>query len=108
MENSIKPVTNPDQAAAQFAGEQYMEWVLGYIDHQAKSWPSLQALAQANPRPEKSRKFLVQRYLAAEALAGGREGDPGFLGFAVANLSESSDPGAESALEILEAKRVEI
>jgi len=108
MGNNIKPVTNPEEAAAQFAGEQYMDWVMGYIDQQARSWPSLQAIAHSAARPEKVRKFMVQRYLAVEALAGGKDGDPGFLGFAVANLSEASDPGAESALEIMEAKRMEI
>jgi hypothetical protein len=107
MENNITQVTTPQDAIAQFVGEQYMEWVMNFLDHEVKSWNSLKTIAQASPRPEKIRKFMLQRFLAAEAFIGGREGDPGFLGFAVANLSESSDPGAEHALELLENKRKE-
>jgi hypothetical protein len=107
MENNIRPVATPEEAIAQFVGEQYMEWLLNYLDHEVKTWDSLSAIAQAKPRLEKIKKFMLQRFLAAEAFTGGRDGDPGFLGFAVANLSESSDPLAENALELLESKRKE-
>jgi hypothetical protein len=107
MENNIRPVVTPEDAIAQFVGEQYMEWLMNYIDHDVKTWASLNAIAQAKSRPEKIKKFMLQRFLAAEAFTGGREGDPGFLGFAVANLSESSDPLAENALELVESKRKE-
>jgi pyrroloquinoline quinone (PQQ) biosynthesis protein C len=50
---------------------------------------------------------MIQRFIAAEAFTGGREGDPGFLGFAIANLSEAADPEAESVLTILENKKQE-
>lgn len=106
MENNIKPVTKPEEAISQFVGEQYMEWLMNYMEHEVKSWTSLKAITDAKPRPEKLKKFMLQRFLAAEAFTG-REGDPGFLGFAVANLSESSDPLAENALELLENKRRE-
>jgi thiaminase len=107
MDTNIKPVTRPEEAIDQFVGEQYMEWLMTYLDHEIKSWPSLQQIAEAKPRPEKIKKFMMQRFLAAEAFIGGRDGDPGFLGFAIANLSESSDPVAEHALELLENKRRE-
>lgn len=107
MENNIKPVTTPQDAISQFVGEQFMEWIMDYLQNEMKSWPSMRRISEAKPRPEKIKKFLMQRYLAAEAFIGGREGDPGFLGFAIANLSESSDPGAEHALEIIENKRNE-
>lgn len=107
MENNIRPVTTPEEAITQFVGEQYMEWLMNYLDHEVKTWASLKAIAEAKARPEKIKKFMLQRFLAAEAFMGGRDGDPGFLGFAVANLSESSDPLAENALELLESKRKE-
>lgn len=107
MENSIQPITKPEEAIAQFVSEQYIDWLMDYLDREVKSWPSLQQIAQAKPKPEKIKKFMVQRYLAAEAFVGGRDSDPGFLGFAVANLSEASDPVAEQALELIEKKRKE-
>ncbi|HYC79732.1 MAG TPA: iron-containing redox enzyme family protein [Candidatus Binatia bacterium] len=107
MENNIQPVTTPEEAINQFVGEQYMEWVMDYLKQEAQSWHSLKELVEARPRPEKIKKYMLQRYLAAEAFTGGRDGDPGFLGFAIANLSESPDPLAEHALELLQGKRQE-
>ncbi len=94
-------------ALDQFVGEQFIEWLLNYIGAEVNRWPELSAIKAAQPRIEKIKKFMLQRFLAAEAFLGGREGDPGFIGFAIANLSESNDPLAESALEILEKKREE-
>src|SRR6185503_7397920 len=107
IENSIKPVTTPAEAIDQFVGEQYIEWLLNYVVHENHAWPELQSLKIAQPKIEKIRKFMLQRFIAAEAFTGGKEGEPGFLGFAIANLSESADPEAESALEILNKKREE-
>ncbi len=105
--NNIKPVTTPQEAIAQFVSEQYLEWVMDYLKNEVQNWESLKIIAASKPRPEKIKKFMIQRFLAAEAFTGGRDGDPGFLGFAVSNLSEASDPLAEHALEILENKRKE-
>lgn len=107
MDNVIKPVSTPQEAITQFVGEQYMEWVMDFMQNEVRSWQSLKQIAEAKPRPERVKKFMIQRYLAAEAFTGGRDGDPGFLGFAIANLSESPDPSAEHALEIIENKRKE-
>jgi hypothetical protein len=107
MENSIKPVSTPQEAISQFVGEQYMEWVMDYLKHEVQGWESIKTIASSRPKPERIKKFMIQRFLAAEAFTGGREGDPGFLGFAIANLSESPDPFAEHALELLENKRNE-
>jgi hypothetical protein len=107
MENIIKPITTPQEAIAQFVGEQFIEWLMDYLTLEVKSWESLKSISENKPKPERIKKFMLQRFLAAEAFTGGREGDPGFLGFAIANLSESSDPGAEQALELLEHKRDE-
>ncbi|MBX4187962.1 MAG: iron-containing redox enzyme family protein [Candidatus Doudnabacteria bacterium] len=107
MDNQINPVTTPQEAITQFVGEQFMEWVMDFLKNQAMAWESLKVIANARPKPEKIKKFMLQRFLAAEAFTGGREGDPGFLGFAIANLSESSDPAAEHALELLDNKRNE-
>lgn len=107
MENSIQPITKPEEAISQFVSEQYIDWLMDYLDREVKSWHSLSEIGQAKPKPEKIKKFMMQRYLAAAAFTGGRDGDPGFLGFAIANLSEASDPLAESALELLEKKRHE-
>lgn len=107
MENDIKPVTTPADAIEQFIGEQYIEWLMEYVTAEIRTWPEIKILASSKPKPEKIRKLLIQRYTAAQAFLGEKEGDPGFLGFAIANLSESADPEAESALEILEKKKQE-
>src|SRR3954467_137420 len=107
MENDIKPVITPADAIEQFVGEQYIEWLMEHISAAFRSWPETKALVALKPKPEKIRKMLIQRFIAAQAFLGEREGDPGFLGFAIANLSEAADPEAESALEILEKKREE-
>lgn len=100
-------VSNPQQAVAEFVGEQFIEWVMAYIPHQMKTWPAIIKIASGQVKPEKIKKFMLQSFLAAEAFLGTREGDPGFLRFAIANLSESDDPIAESALEIFEKRREE-
>ena len=97
--------TEPKQALEEYTGEQFLEWLHNFVAGEVRSWPELKSMASANPKIEKARKFMLQRFLAAEAFFGGRDGDPGFLGFAAANLSESNDPLAESALENLEKKR---
>jgi len=100
-------ITNPQEAVEQFVGEQFIEWLMEYIPHEMRTWPVIQRILASRPKPEKIKKFMLQRFLAAEAYLGQREGDPGFLRFAIANLSESDDPEAESALQILEEKRQE-
>jgi hypothetical protein len=106
-DNDIKLVTTPDEAIDQFVGEQFIEWLMDYVVQQIHTWPELADIGKIQAKVEKIRKFVLQRYIAAQAFAGGREGEPGFLGFAIANLSEASDPEAESALEILEKKQFE-
>lgn len=106
-DQTINTVSNPEQAIEQFVGEQFIEWLMDYVADSVKNWPETKQIAASTPKPEKIRKFMLQRFVAAEAFLGGRDGDPGFLGFAIANLSESNDPIAEGALEILERKRQE-
>jgi hypothetical protein len=103
--SSTSTVSGPKQAISEFVGEQFIEWLMTYISHAMQSWPQIIAIREASPKPEKIKKFMLQRFLAAEAFLGRAEGDPGFLRFALANLSESNDPTAESALEVLEKKR---
>lgn len=100
----LNPVQTPDQAIAEFVGEQFIEWLMEHIVHQMKVWPAMLVLQNAQVKSAKIKKFMLQRFLAAQAILGAREGDPGFLRFAIANLSESDDPEAESALEILESR----
>ncbi len=102
---STNIVTNPDEAVEQFIGEQFVEWALGFVTHQMTTDPGLMKMGEKQWKPEKIKKFMIQEFLAAEAFLGSKEGDPGFLRFAIANLSESDDPSAESALEILEKRR---
>lgn len=101
--SSIKP----QQAVEELLGEQFVEWLQNFIDTDVKNWDELKTIAAIKPKVEKIKKFMLQRFLAVEVFLGGRDGDPGFLGFALANLSESNDPQAESALELLEKKRQE-
>lgn len=95
-----------DQAIQNLTGEQFIDWLLGFIGREVQAWPELALIRTTPGKPEKIKKFLLQEFLAAEALLGSREGDPGFLRFAIANLSESDDPQAESPLEILENRRM--
>jgi hypothetical protein len=88
INSDIKPVTNPDEAIEQFVGEQFIEWLMEYVTSQVQGSEELQALANSHPRLENN-------------------SEPGFLGFAIANLSESDDSDAESALEILQKKQQE-
>lgn len=106
ISTNINAITNPQEAVDQYVGEQFIEWLMDYIPHQMNSWSIVQKIQQSRDlKPEKIKKLMLQVFLAAEALMGSREGDPGFLRFAIANLSESDDPTAEGALEILEQKR---
>ncbi|HEV8601415.1 MAG TPA: iron-containing redox enzyme family protein [Patescibacteria group bacterium] len=105
--DNFNSINNQEQAASQFVGEQFIEWLMDYVGAEVGSWPELKSLGVLKPKIEKIRKFMLQRFLAAEAFLGGRDGDPGFLGFAIGNLSESDDPLAEGALSILEKKRQE-
>jgi hypothetical protein len=107
LTDNTNAVNNPEQAVEEFVGERFIEWLMDYISRQIQAWPEIIKLKSAYPRLPKIKKFMLQRFLAQEAFLGSRAGDPGFLRFAIANLSESDDPAAESALEILEQKRQE-
>ncbi len=102
---NFNAITNPEQAIEQFSGEQFIEWLMSYIPEEMGRWVALSELKTDPAKPEKLRKFMLQRFLAAEALVGQKEGEPGFLGFAIANLSEVPDPLAEGALDILNQRR---
>ena len=107
LNENVSQVSNPEQAVAGFVGGQFIAWVMDYIPHEMKTWPAIAKIITIQTRPEKIKKFMLQRFLAAEAFLGTRGGDPGFLRFAIANLSESDDSSAESALETLEKIRQE-
>ena len=94
--DQIQAVNNPQQAIEQLVGEQFIEWLMDQIVRDLAAWPALRVLRDSQAQPEKLRRFLLQRELARQAFWGGRESEPGFLGFAVANLSESDDPDAEA------------
>lgn len=97
--------TTPQEAVDSFIGEQFTDWLLSFIAAEVSSWPQVVYLQTSRPKIEKLKKFLLQAFLSDEAFIGGRAGDPGFLRFAISNLSEISDPLAESALNILETRR---
>lgn len=105
--NSTNVITTPEEAVDQFIGEQFTEWAMGYLAKHMAEDQSLAKISSNQWKPEKIRKFMIQEFMAAEAFLGSKESDPGFLRFAIANLSESDDPTAESALEILEKRRQE-
>ena len=100
--NKLTSITNPDQALQEFSGNEFISWLADYIAHEVSVWPVLVKLAGAKPEPQKLRKFLAQIFLCQQALWSDRETEPGFLKFAIANLSESDDPSAEPALAVLE------
>ncbi len=99
--------TDPKQALEEYMGEQFIEWLIHYIPQVMENWPIMTRIKSVQAKPEKLKKLILQIFLINEAFLGGREGDPGFLRFAIANLSESDDPLAENALEILEKRRTE-
>jgi hypothetical protein len=98
---------DPEGAIENLIGDQFLEWLVRHIDAEVKSWPALQRIASEEVKIEKLRKFLLQRFLTVQAFLGTSAADPGFLGFAIANLSENSDPLAENALGVLEKMRDE-
>jgi thiaminase len=102
LSEDVNTIKTAEQAVEQFTGEQFIEWLSNYVTTEMKDWEAIKALSTITTTPEKIKKLMLQRFLALEAFFGGKSGDPGFLGFAIANLSESADPEAESALEILE------
>ena len=89
----------------QLVGEQFVEWLKEHIKHEFSHWPIIQGLSVANLQPQKLRKLMIQWFFVQSAFWGSKEGDPGFLGFAIGNLSESDDPEAETALEILVTRK---
>lgn len=105
MDKNIHSVASPEDALAQFVGEQYIEWLTEYFDHEVASWDTLGLIAQATPKLDKIKKFFGQRYMLDQIFFGGRDSDPGFLGFAVSNLSESPEPLAEHVLDIVNHRR---
>ncbi|OGE74658.1 MAG: hypothetical protein A3K07_02565 [Candidatus Doudnabacteria bacterium RIFCSPHIGHO2_01_43_10] len=98
---------SPNQAIADLIGEQFIDWINQYVPQEMQSWAILEEMSTTQSKSEKIKKFVLQVFLANEAFLGSREGDPGFLRFAIANLSESDDPLAETALTILENRRTE-
>ncbi len=107
ISTNLHTQTSPTQAIEEYMGEQYIEWLNNYIPAEMESWGALVKIRTNTVKPEKIKKILLQVFLTDEAFLGGREGDPGFLRFAIANLSESDDPLAETALEILEKRRID-
>ena len=101
-------ILEPKQAIERFAGEQFIDWLARYTVQQVETWPETAVIRNATPKPEKIRKFLVQRFLASEAFFRRQDGDPGFLGFITGNLSEANDPLSETALEMLEQRKGEV
>lgn len=106
-DNDIKAITTPQQAVEQFVGEQFIEWAMNYVAHEISNMSALDLIRNSHPKIEKLRKFMTQQFVADAAFIGAHNQDPGFLGFAIANLSEADDPEAESALGILAQYRDE-
>jgi hypothetical protein len=107
LDNNGTSQLDPDSAIENLIGDQFLEWLIRHIDAEVKSWPAIGKISGMEIKVEKLRKFMVQRFLTAQAFLGTSSADPGFLGFAIANLSESSDPLAENALGVLEKMRNE-
>lgn len=102
-EEGLKVIQNQAQAVKEYTGEQFCQWLWQEISNHIAQSLELGGLLAEHSRQERFKKFLLQRYLAEQALYGKQEGDPGFLGFVHANLSESNDPLAEAALsQVLE------
>ncbi len=101
---NLTSVHNPEQAIHEFVGGQFISWLAETIRHVVSNWPVMEQIAAAHPPAQQLRKFLTQLFLIQQAMWSERDTDPGFLKFAIANLSESNDPAAESALAVLETK----
>ncbi len=87
-------------------GEQFVEKLLQSVATESREFLQIPRFDEQPIAPTKLKKFLLQLFLSVRAFWGSN-GDPGFLGFAVANLSEATDPASEVPLEILEAKQQE-
>ncbi|MBI2607369.1 MAG: hypothetical protein HYW51_00920 [Candidatus Doudnabacteria bacterium] len=106
MEETIsnKKLLTTQEAVDELVGEQFVEWLFEFIVHELQTWPPLEKISSGKFKQEKIRKFMIQRYLDSKAVWGGTGEDPGFLGFVIANLSESDDPTAETALSAIEVR----
>src|SRR3989338_11024925 len=100
---NLTSITPPEQAIQDFAGSQFVVWLCDSVTSQVQVWPVLKKLADKEPDLPKFRKFLLQVYLSERAMWDGADGEPGFLRFAIANLSESDEPAAEHGLEALQS-----
>jgi pyrroloquinoline quinone (PQQ) biosynthesis protein C len=97
-EDSLKVIQNQDQAVAEYTGERFFDWLWQEVTTIFAQSHELSNILSEHSKQERFKKFLLQRYLSEMAFYGKQEGDPGFLSFVHANLSESNDPLAESAL----------
>jgi len=102
--NNLTSVTNSDQAIQEFVGGQFIVWLVDYIIHEVGRWPVMAKIENAKAEGQKLRKFLTQLFLVQQAMWSEKDSEPGFLKFALANLSESSDPAAEPAVAVLESR----
>ena len=100
---NLTSITTPEQAIQEFSGSQFVVWLCDSVTSQVQVWPVLKKLADKEPDLPKFRKFLLQVYLSERAMWDGADGEPGFLRFAIANLSESDEPAAEHGLEALQS-----
>jgi hypothetical protein len=103
-DSMAKPFTQAQDAVEQFVGEQFIDWLLDYINHEVQSWSGVKNVISETYKQERIKKFMLQKFLDAKAVWGGGDNDPGFLSFAISNLSESNDPSAESVLFLIEQR----
>lgn len=99
---TLTSIHSPEQAIREYAGGQFVVWLCDEIVSQTQRWEVLDKLTEKQPTSPQFRKFLLQLFLSERAMWDGPDGEPGFLRFAIANLSESDDPAAEHALEYLQ------
>jgi hypothetical protein len=100
--SNLTTISTPEQAVEELVGDQFVTWLIDYTRHQVGAWEELTALPQTEVTVPKLRRFLLQVFAAERAMWQNSDDSPGFLKFAIANLSECNDPAAEFGLDVLQ------
>jgi len=101
--SNLTTISTPEQAVEELVGDQFVTWLIDYTRHQVGAWEGLAAMPTTEVTIPKLRRFLLQVFAAERAMWENSDDSPGFLKFAIANLSECNDPTAEPGLEVLRA-----
>lgn len=101
--STLTAISTPDQAVTELFGEQFVTWLVDYTRRETEYFTKNLGQGIVEPDLAHFRRFILQTYAAERAMWNTSDDSPGFLKFAIANLSECQEPVAEHVLSVLEA-----